>query len=101
MTASIGGGSYYIDIFTLGFIFLASPFYIDNIDALSYNNSKLNNIYALYCNILKQSNILLNGSYRTLQFISWFIYTQIMYKYSFSLFVLYIDTVILVHHLKC
>lgn len=49
-------------------LFLTSPFYIDNTDASSYNNSKLNNIYALYCNILKQSNILLNGSYRTLQF---------------------------------
>lgn len=81
--------------------FLASLFYIDNIDASSYNNSKLNYIYALYCNILKQSNILLNGSYRTLQFVLQFIYARIMYKYSFSLFVLYIDTAILVHHLKC
>ena len=81
-------------------LFLSSPLYIDNIDALSYNNSKLNNICTLYCNILKQSNILLNGSYRTLQFALQFIYARIMYKYSFSLFVLYIDTVILIYHLK-
>lgn len=81
-------------------LFLTSPFYIDNTDASSYNNSKLNNIYALYCNILKQSSILLNGSYRTLQFVLQFIYAQIMYKYSFCLFVLYIDTVILIYHLK-
>lgn len=82
-------------------LFLVSPLYIDKIDALSYNNSRFNNIYTLYCNKIKQSKILLNGSYRTLQFILWFIYTQIMYKYSFGLFVLYIDTVILVHYLKC
>ena len=81
--------------------FLASLFYIDTKTTLNYNKRKIKIFYTQYCNKLKLNKIYHKGGYRTLQFILWFVYTVIVYKDSFVLLVLYIDTVILVHHLKC
>ena len=82
-------------------VLLASLFYIDIKATLDYNKRKIKSFYTQYCNKLKLNKIYHKGGYRTLQFILWFVYTVIVYKDSFGLFVLYIDTVILVHHLKC